>query len=172
MDIIKQIILDLHARRSVELSNLGKLKLDIIPARLDKENGKFIPPKQKIIFISERKEWKNIYTGLAEQWEKELLENGEVIVENLGKWTYVENEILFFPEDNILQDSFYGFEEISISAYSNDENSRDIKKNIRKKKRLYVWIAILILIIAAIILYLDLAPKDNFFERTIEEIFS
>jgi len=61
MNIVKQIILDLHARRNVELSNLGKLKLDIIPAHLDKENGKFLPPKQKIVFISERKEWKNIY---------------------------------------------------------------------------------------------------------------
>jgi len=172
MNIVKQIILDLHARRNVELSNLGKLKLDIVPAHLDKENGRFLPPKQKIVFISERKEWKNIYTSLAEQWEKDILEKGEVVVENLGKWVYANNEILFFPEDNILQDSFYGFEEISISTYSNIENSDEIKKNIRKKKRLYVWIAILILIIAGIIVYLDLAPKDNFFKRNITDFFS
>jgi len=171
MNIVKQIILDLHARRNVELSNLGKLKLDIIPAHLDKKNGKFCPPKQRIIFVTERKEWKNIYTSLAEKWEKELLEKGEVIVENLGKWTYIDNEILFFPEDNILQDSFYGFEEISISAYNNTENSYEIEEKLRKKKRLYIWIAILVLIIAGIIVYSDLAPKNNFFERTLKDLF-
>ena len=115
MNIAQQIIQVLHLRKKVDFSGLGTLSLVTKHAEVDTENDKILPPKQELSFdINRGVKADNQFTALSHEMVKDLLEKGEAKIEGLGKWTNVAGKMHFYPEANVLDNSFYGLEAIDV----------------------------------------------------------
>lgn len=128
MDIAQQIIQVLYTRKKVDFSGLGTLSLLTKHAEVDAENDKILPPKQELSFdVNRGIKADNKFTELSHEILKSLLEKGESKIEGLGKWTNIAGKIQFYPEAQVLDNSFYGFEAIAVPRIGSTDFSQDDK---------------------------------------------
>ncbi|KUG11309.1 hypothetical protein BEI02_01565 [Elizabethkingia sp. HvH-WGS333] len=169
MNIAQQIIHDLQSRKRVELSGLGTLNLITKHAEVDEANDKILPPKQEIEFIADKKAVENSYTSHAQEWIRELMSTGEVQVKGLGKWMNNAGKVIFFPEEKILSNSFYGLEEISLPKVSRIQPVQSLQNETKKASdykanRSWIWILLALGGVGAIA-YFGITQKDEIFGK-------
>ncbi|HAY3562205.1 hypothetical protein KRE47_14215 [Elizabethkingia meningoseptica] len=169
MNIAQQIIQDLQSRKKVELSGLGTLHLITKHAEVDEANDKILPPKQEIEFVADKKAVENNYTAYAQEWVRELLTKEQIEVEGLGKWINNAGKIIFFPQEKILNNSFYGLEEISLPKVSKIQPVQELKKQSNnsddyKANKSWIWICIGIVLVGAVA-YLGIMRQEDIFGK-------
>jgi len=149
MNIAQQIIQVLYLRKKVDFSGLGTLSLVTKHAEVDTENDKILPPKQELSFdINRGIKADNQFSNLSHEIVKNLLEKGESKIEGLGKWTNVAGKMQFFPEANVLDNSFYGLEAIDVprigsTDFASEEGSQGPEPYQMNKSILYTFLVAL-----------------------------
>ncbi len=62
------------------------------------------------------------------------MSTGEAQVKGLGKWVNNAGKVIFFPEEKILNNSFYGLEEILLPKVSRIQPVQTLQKEVKKSQ--------------------------------------
>ena len=170
MNIAQQIIQTLQNGHKVELSGMGVLSRVVRHAEFDDVTGTILPPKQEIIFDTNRSiRVDNAFSESARQWMGDLITKGEVSVEGLGKWTNDAGKIIFFPDEKALDTNFYGLEAIPMAKVQQvkpievDQDATQPKADY-KFNRSILWVFLIAIPVAGLI-YLAITQKEMLFGK-------